>query len=79
MFQQSLERKDNAPTMKIPFNILGKTIKYTDKKGEEREGFVVEVYDAVDSSDGEGGMLFSGERENLIVSESEVVAIEVIE
>lgn len=65
--------------MKIPFNILGKTIKYTDTKGEEREGFVVEVYDAVDSPDGEGGMLFSGERENLIVSESEVVAIEVIE
>lgn len=65
--------------MEIPFEIEGKTIKYTDIKGVERKGFVVSVYNACDGPGDEAGMLFSGEYENLDVPESEIASIEVIE
>ena len=65
--------------MEIPFEIEGKTIKYTDIKGVERIGEVLQVYVACEGPGDEAGMLFSGEYENLDVPESEIASIEVIE
>ena len=59
--------------------IFRKDIRYTDAKGITREGHVVAMFTDADSDNGEAGFLFSGRRENLVVHESDIKSIEVIE
>ena len=65
--------------MEIPSDIFRKDIVYTDNNGIRREGHVVAVFTDADSNNGEAGFLFSGRRENLVVHESEITSIEIIE
>lgn len=55
-----------------------KRIRYTDKRGSIREGFV-DVFETRYDNDGEASICFAGDRgEMLIVYESEIESLEIL-